>query len=200
MKHIKGDIFDSNADAILHQVNCQGVMGAGLAKQVREKYPVIYHWYKALCDEDKKMRAQTGQSKSNLLGRIQVCYKENYLVGHIEDSQVIVNLFAQDRYGRDGRCYTDYEALEKCLKQVNKCFSGKTVAIPCLMGCGLAGGDWAVVSDMISKTLTDCDVIFYEYSKEKDQAVSVSHLISDAEVRSAETGKPTNSKAVFVKE
>ena len=41
MKHIYGDIFLSNADAILHQVNCQGVMGSGVAKQVREKYPIV---------------------------------------------------------------------------------------------------------------------------------------------------------------
>lgn len=42
LKHIKGDIFKSNADAILHQVNCQGVMNSGVAKQVREKYPIVF--------------------------------------------------------------------------------------------------------------------------------------------------------------
>lgn len=41
IKHIKGDIFQSSADVILHQVNCQGVMGSGVAKQVREKYPDV---------------------------------------------------------------------------------------------------------------------------------------------------------------
>ena len=42
IKHIKGDIFKSNADAILHQVNCQGVMGSGIAKQVKENFPVVF--------------------------------------------------------------------------------------------------------------------------------------------------------------
>ena len=37
IEHIKCDIFESGADAILHQVNCQGVMGSGIAKQVKEK-------------------------------------------------------------------------------------------------------------------------------------------------------------------
>ena len=50
MKIIDGDIFDSNADAIVHQVNCQGVMGAGVARQVRDKYPNVYVEYRALCD------------------------------------------------------------------------------------------------------------------------------------------------------
>ena len=29
IKHIKGDILNSNTDMIVHQVNCQGVMGSG---------------------------------------------------------------------------------------------------------------------------------------------------------------------------
>ena len=32
-----GNILDAQTDVIAHQVNCQGVMGAGLAKQIREK-------------------------------------------------------------------------------------------------------------------------------------------------------------------
>ena len=30
-----GDILHTEADVICHQVNCKGVMGAGLAKQIR---------------------------------------------------------------------------------------------------------------------------------------------------------------------
>ena len=47
------DIFDSGADIICHQVNCQGVMGSGLAKQIRERYPIVYEEYKKWCDESK---------------------------------------------------------------------------------------------------------------------------------------------------
>ena len=32
-----GDILHTEADVICHQVNCKGVMGAGLAKQIRKK-------------------------------------------------------------------------------------------------------------------------------------------------------------------
>lgn len=163
MRHIKGDIFESGADAILHQVNCQGVMGSGVAKQVREKFPTVFKYYKALCENDARVKAQCGYEKSQLLGHIQVCYKEDYHIGDIKDPQVIVNLFAQDRYGYDGNCYTDYEALRKCLKAVNKQFSGKKVAIPYLMACHRGGGNWSVVSKMIEDTLTDCDVTLYEY-------------------------------------
>ena len=32
-----GDILHTEADVICHQVNCKGVMGAGLAKQSKRK-------------------------------------------------------------------------------------------------------------------------------------------------------------------
>lgn len=104
MEIVVGNIFDSKADAILHQVNCQGVMGSGVAKQVREKFPAVFKHYKARCDEDKRFKEQSGITKSSLLGLAQVCYKEDYPVGDIKDKQVIINLFAQDRYGYDGNC------------------------------------------------------------------------------------------------
>lgn len=165
MKYVKGDIFESNADAILHQVNCQGVMRSGVAKQVREKFPTVFKYYKARCDEDKRFRKQSGSAKSSLLGLAQICYKEDYRVGNVKDTQVIINLFAQDKYGYDGKCYTDYDALRRCLETVNKQFVGKKVSIPYLMACHRGGGDWNVVSKIIEETLVNCDVMIYEYNQ-----------------------------------
>ena len=41
----EGNVFDSDADIICHQVNCQGVMGSGVAKEVRERFPNVYEQY-----------------------------------------------------------------------------------------------------------------------------------------------------------
>ena len=150
IKHIKGDIFKSNADAILHQVNCQGVMGSGIAKQVKEKFPVVLEYYKSWCDNPSL--------KPGLLGQIQIVYTDN------TGRQAIINLFAQDKFGYNG-CYTDYDALKKCLEKVNKQFAGKKIAIPYLMSCNRGGGNWSVVYEIIKNTLTDCDVTLYEYNK-----------------------------------
>lgn len=49
IKIVKGDILQASEDIIGHQVNCQGVMGAGLAKQIRNKYPHVYDEYRKLC-------------------------------------------------------------------------------------------------------------------------------------------------------
>lgn len=139
---VYGDIFESDADVICHQVNCKGKMGSGVAKQVREKYPLVYSLYHKLCEDNPG---------DKLLGTVLCCGN-------------IANLFAQENYGYDGKCYTDYEALRQCLSIVNERYAGQKVAIPYLMGCHRGGGDWGVVLEMIQSELTDCDVTLYNYN------------------------------------
>lgn len=160
MEIVAGNIFDSKADAILHQVNCQGVMGGGVARQVKERYPVVFKWYKRWCDESKETAKRLG--KSPLLGKIQIVHKDDFSVNDIKDSQAIINLYAQDKYGWSG-CYTDYEALRKCLQQVNQIFKGRSVAIPYMMSCARGGGDWDIVYRMIEDELKDCNVTLYKF-------------------------------------
>lgn len=148
MKHVKGDIFQSGADVILHQVNCQGVMGSGVAKQVREKYPDVFAEYKEICERYK-------DDKEILLGHA--------LFVQCDDDVWIANLFSQKDFGYDGSCYTSYDALRECLVRVNQRFTGCSVAIPYRMACHRGGGDWDIVSKMIEVTLKDCDVTLYEY-------------------------------------
>ena len=151
IKHIKCDIFKSGADVILHQVNCQGVMGSGVAKQVRERYPIVFKAYKALC-------AAKTNCTDNLLGTAQVC--------RTHGDKYVVNLFAQNKFGYDGKCYTDYEALKKCLQTVRSRFDNNNViAIPYLMACHRGGGDWNAVYKMIEDIFGDSnyDVLICEY-------------------------------------
>lgn len=151
IKHIKCDIFKSGATLILHQVNCQGVMGSGIAKQVKEKYPVAYEQYKHKCDMCEP---------SQLLGTTQLV--------KVNDDFYIVNLFAQENYGYDGKCYTDYESLRCCLSTVeyNTNAMNEVIAIPYLMGCHRGGGDWNVVYKMIEEVFADHDgdVLICEYN------------------------------------
>ena len=149
IKHIKCDIFESGADVICHQVNCQGVMGSGVAKQVKEKYPSVYEDYRELC----KL-----YEPSELLGCV--------FTRNIRDEVRIDNLFAQENFGYDGKCYTDYNALHNCLKSVAERYDAETIAIPYLMGCHRGGGDWAKVGKMIEEIFADYngDVLICEYN------------------------------------
>lgn len=141
IKMVTGDILSPNdtdkITVICHQVNCKGVMGSGLAKQVREKYPQVFEEYKKKCHDYGSMN----------LGDCQWLF-----VGH---SRFIANIFGQDSYGRD-RCYTDYVALHKAFDSLYKLTgSNVVVRIPYKIGCGLGGGNWNVVQDMINKCLVD---------------------------------------------
>lgn len=152
IKHIKCNIFDSGADIILHQVNCQGVMGSGIAKQVRTRYPEVYEAYKDLCNRYSE--------KHKLLGTVQV-----FCIDSSERKFYIGNLFAQENYGYDGRCYTDYDALRSALSKIKSyAHSNETIAIPYLMGCYRGGGDWKIVHDMIDNIFVGYNVLICEYS------------------------------------
>lgn len=133
-----GDLFETQARFICHQVNCQGRMGSGVAKQVRSYYPEAYAVYKELCDAEPFRT-----DPALLLGRIQIVPCENGVS--------IVNLFAQNRYGYDGAAYTDYQAFQQCLSTLAaEVPTHEAIAMPYRIGCGLGGGDWDVVLAMIN--------------------------------------------------
>ena len=148
---VEGDIFASDAKIIIHQVNCKGKMNSGVAKQVREKYPIVFECYKSWCDDESRNPKQL--EKSPLLGQAQIVYIEDKKVGDIvSDGRIVVNLFSQDGYGYDGKCYTDYAAMLKGLQSIASQFSkGEKIGIPYLIGCCRGGGDLSVVSSMIEE-------------------------------------------------
>lgn len=142
MKFVTGDILSPNfgerCAIVCHQVNCRGVMGAGLAKQVRQKHPDVYTSYKVKC-----ANIQDGLGG---LGDVQFC-------SCLHDSgYILANIFGQDGYGRDKQ-YTDYAALRKAFAHIAQAFPNNTIRIPYKMGCGLGGGEWPIVLKIIEETL-----------------------------------------------
>jgi O-acetyl-ADP-ribose deacetylase (regulator of RNase III) len=56
MAHIqyqRGDIFESKAQVIVNTVNCQGIMGKGLALAFKQKYPAMFQAYQQDCKTGK---------------------------------------------------------------------------------------------------------------------------------------------------
>jgi O-acetyl-ADP-ribose deacetylase (regulator of RNase III) len=48
---IEGNIFNSRMQTLVNTVNCEGVMGAGLALECRLRYPQMYDRYQTFCAE-----------------------------------------------------------------------------------------------------------------------------------------------------
>jgi len=45
-----GDLFAMGVQTIVNPVNCQGVMGKGLAKAFADRFPAHLAWYRQQCD------------------------------------------------------------------------------------------------------------------------------------------------------
>ena len=152
---VKGNLLESNCDYICHQVNCQGKMNSGIAKQIREKWPIVYKNYM------EKYNILNGVS-SALLGDIQIVgLWEDYYATDFHQS--VINMFSQEHYGYDGRRYTSYDAFWNCLNLIKRTVpKGKTIGFPKKIGCDRGGANWPVILEMITEVLgTEYKVFIY---------------------------------------
>lgn len=53
IQYLQGDIFESSAQVIVNPVNCQGVMGKGLALAFKQRYPDMFLAYQQECKTGK---------------------------------------------------------------------------------------------------------------------------------------------------
>lgn len=150
---IQGDLLDAfdkgEVDVIGHVVNCQGVMGSGIAKSIRERYPRVHRAYKELHNETDR--------SYDLLGHCQGVY--------LSTTRAVYNLHAQYQYGSPTRDL-DYGALGKCLYEMaNELDLETTVGFPYKMGSDRAKGDWDIVFEMIEFYFQGHDIKFYQLEK-----------------------------------
>ena len=137
MKTIDGDILAIDRGIIVHQVNCQHVMGAGLALQIRKKYPRHY---------------------SDFASRVP--HLGGLVITQVSSELYIVGVYGQYNIGREKR-QTDYNALRKGLSAVQKMCAEMNlpVYLPYGIGCGLAGGSWAVVEQIIASAIPNSTIV-----------------------------------------
>lgn len=137
IKEIKGNLLDTKRGIIAHQVNCKGVMGAGVAKQIRQKLlsKEQFEHYRRMCKENPP---------EMLLGGCW-CYPVNG-----SKTLTVANLFAENIPTGKG-LDTDYDALRKSLSVLRNQARvyHMPISIPGYLGCGLAGGDWETVYSKI---------------------------------------------------
>ena len=142
---VKGDLLEAKETIIAHQVNCQKRMNSGVAKAIREKYPIVFERY-----EETKPK----------LGMVDfICEGEK------TGEHYIANMYAQDRYGYDGKQYTDYDAFRECCQTIAKLcriIKSNTVAMPYKIGSDRGGADWDKIMDILLEEFTDIDLTLYK--------------------------------------
>lgn len=131
------DLLSADADVICQQVNCQNVMGAGLAKAIYTKWPLVKEMYHEYCD-------QIGDPFM-LFGDIQI-------IRSPELPFDVANVFGQLNFGRKKLCYTSYDAFRAAFTKIAYQYKGKVITLPYGFGCGLAGGDLDTVLSIIDQS------------------------------------------------
>ena len=155
--HVKGDavkaLVNNDVDYLMHCCNAQGVMGSGIALQIKNTFPQTYKDYHNYC-----------RNYDNLLGSIV-----------IRDG--VINIIAQNFYGSQMRD-VHYGALVSGFMQViDKIYSNELykckfdsngnlipyrIAVPKYMASDRAGGDWEIVKELLESFPSKIEIHCYE--------------------------------------
>lgn len=144
MRTVKfGDILQLESGIIVHGCNSHGIMGSGIARQIKEKYPQCFRSYQSHCNS---------VIREKLLGSVLDYPVEN-------KNLVICNAITQQDFGGDGKQYVSYRAIHTAFQKILKTaqFYNLDVHYP-LIGAGLGGGNWSIISDIISSILDSSGV------------------------------------------
>ncbi|WKN46225.1 type II toxin-antitoxin system antitoxin DNA ADP-ribosyl glycohydrolase DarG [Tunicatimonas pelagia] len=151
MKFIKGNLLESEAEALVNTVNTMGVMGKGIALQFKERFPENFRAYAKAC--------KSGEVR---VGRMFV-YDELTTKG----KKTIVNFPTKEHWYRKSQYRFIEEGLEDLVKVIQT-KNIKSIALPPL-GAGNGGLKWNKVKELMTQYLSSLDsveIIIYEPNKE----------------------------------
>jgi len=145
----KGNLLESEAEALVNTINTVGVMGKGIALQFKNMFPNNF-----------KIYAQACKNKEVKVGQLFVTEEDALLSG----KKIIINFPTKTNW----RLPSEYKYIESGLTELVKVIMEKninSIAIPPL-GSGNGGLDWNKVKQILEKYLSevDCDIHIYEPS------------------------------------
>ena len=149
MKIIQGDLIqlaiEGQFDLIIHGCNCFCTMGAGIALQIKKRFP------KALAAD---LKTPKGDPKK--LGTYSMAV-ERTPKGKI----CIINAYTQYHHS-DAGVLADYQAIQTVFEKIKKDFPGNRIGYP-KIGAGLAGGDFNIIKKIIQTALAGENHTLVEY-------------------------------------
>lgn len=147
IEYIKKDLTTVNHGVVAHGCNCQGKMGAGVAKDIRNKWPAAYYEYVDL------VGSMRNNQRGQLLGRCQLVEVEQTEISRV----YVANCFTQEYYGREvGRRYADPNAIRHALANaLTLCSARELPLYMSRIGCSLGGLDWM---DDVFPIVTELDI------------------------------------------
>jgi O-acetyl-ADP-ribose deacetylase (regulator of RNase III) len=147
IKYRKGNllnIFDAgDVQMIAHGCNCFTTMGAGIARQIKDRYPDAYY-------ADRYCTMTSLEKLGNFSSNI---------------DDTVFNLYTQYHLGPNA----SLDAIKMAFYKLNTYFieeytrnHGFILGIP-LIGCGIGGLAWDDVEPIIKKQITEVDILVVNY-------------------------------------
>lgn len=157
VSEITGDLIamakSGEAKYIAHGCNCFMTMGAGIAKQIAEEFPIAL-------EVDRGVGHKGDKGK---LGDFTVAYDQDH-------DLTIFNLYTQYRPGPEKEddlhrnIATAFEELDFYMNTIlfKTDAPRKPIHIP-LIGCGIAGGNWEKIRELIDENTPNLDIVVVHY-------------------------------------
>lgn len=165
-------IFGITEGVICQQVNCCGVMGAGLAKVILEQFPQVKmafddYYIKSTNASNKKYKCHYNQLGSFQFVPLDKPFKSignlTYDPDYNKDSRLLVaNIYSQDFYGnpeKTGKIYTKLDILINSIKTI-LFTTDLPVYVPMHIGCGYGGEVWERVYPKLCELAKDHDNLY----------------------------------------
>jgi O-acetyl-ADP-ribose deacetylase (regulator of RNase III) len=134
LKHAKGNLLDlaeaGAFDIVVQGCNCFNTMGGGIAREIRERYPVA-----------ASVDMETVKGDYRKLGNWTECDAGE------TNRFTIINAYTQYNMSQ-GTDVFEYNAFQLILEKLAFVYPGKRFGLP-YIGCGLAGGEQETIVDMI---------------------------------------------------
>lgn len=159
---IDGNLLDfpNDINVIAHSCNTRNIMGAGIAKQIKDRYPEAYEADTKAYDTEYDKNGQY------------VHWLGKFSKAEINDRKYIYNMYTQASVG-EGR-QVDYEVFWKAVKRVEQDLFEMNVnkheydgsappilGLPYGISCGLAGGSWRIIKAIIEDIFLDSPIKCY---------------------------------------
>ncbi len=145
--YVTGDIFQSDAVALVNTINTEGIVGRGIASHFKRRYPNNFRACEKACSN----------------GEIQIGHVFPYTEDDSEKKRIIIN-FPTKKLWKDKSNLQEITMGLEDLASVIRAMRITSIAIPPL-GCGLGGLKWEDVKAAMEKSfasLNDVQISIYQ--------------------------------------
>jgi O-acetyl-ADP-ribose deacetylase (regulator of RNase III) len=158
IRFVQGNLFDSQAEALVNAVNTVGVMGRGVALEFKNRFPENYLAYRVAC---KREEIVVGKMFTFELNR----------ETSLEQPRWIINFPTKQHWRNPSKLEFVCDGLEDLVRVIES-HSIRSVALPAL-GCGTGGLEWKTVRELIEAALEPLDHVAFKVFEPGAEKVAV---------------------------